>query len=212
MLQERVFAFALLGAEWVMWLLVALSVLCVAAVGARLVRGLSDRDDGRSDVALDRFARDGDAEAFAKVLDGAKGPAARVLASGLDAAEERGPDSAEEVIAAAIGAEKQKLDAGLILLATTGSNAPFIGLFGTVLGIIQAFHDLSLTDASAAGSVMAGISEALVSTAVGLAVAIPAVVTYNVLQKQNKTVLGRVENRARLLLSRYKGAPRRAGG
>ncbi len=211
MLQDRVFAFALLGAEWVMWLLVGMSVLCVAVVGARLVRWLGDRDDGKADTALSRFARDGDAEGFGKALEVARGPAARVLASGLDAAEERGPESAEEVVAAALGAERQKLDTGLALLATTGSNAPFIGLFGTVLGIIRAFHDLSLTDASAAGSVMAGISEALVSTAVGLAVAIPAVVTYNVLQRQNKAILARVENRARLLLSRYKGAPRAAG-
>ncbi len=212
MLQSRVLAFALLGAEWVMWLLVAMSVLCAAVAAARLVRWWGDRDDDRADAGLTRFSRDGDAAAFAATLEGARGPAARVLASGLDAAEERGAESAEEVIAAALGAERSRLESGLAILATTGSNAPFIGLFGTVLGIIRAFHDLSLTDVSAAGSVMAGISEALVATAVGLVVAIPAVVAYNTFQRQNKTVLARVENRGRLLLSRYKGVARGAAG
>lgn len=210
MLEQRILAFALLGADWVLWLLVAMSVLCLAAAASRLVRGFGDLDDGRADSALTDFARTGDATAFATALAAAQGPVARVLGTALEAAEERGPDSAEEVIAAALGAERARLDTGLALLATTGSNAPFIGLFGTVLGIIRAFHDLSLTDAAAAGGVMAGISEALVSTAVGLLVAIPAVVMFNVFQRQNKSLLGRVENRARILLSRYKGSPRTA--
>ncbi len=208
MLADRVLAFALLGADWVLWLLVGLSFLCIAVAAGRVVRGLSDRDDGTADGLLSRFARDGDTAAFAEGIARAKGPVARVLAAGHEAAEERGVESAEEVIAAALGAERAKLDGGLAVLATTGSTAPFIGLFGTVLGIIRAFHDLSLTDASAAASVMSGISEALVSTAVGLLVAIPAVVLYNAFTRQNKTLASRAENRARLLLSRYKGAPR----
>ncbi len=208
MLEQQILAFALLGADWVLWLLVAMSCLCLAVAASRVVRGLGDRDDGVADAALTQFARTADVGTFTTALGRARGPIARVLASGLEAAEERGPESAEEVIAAALGAEKARLDGGLSVLATTGSNAPFIGLFGTVLGIIRAFHDLSLTDAAAAAGVMSGISEALVSTAVGLLVAIPAVVLYNVFQRQNKGVLSRVENRARLLLSRYKGAPR----
>ncbi len=62
------------------------------------------------------------------------------------------------------------------------SNAPFIGLFGTVLGIIRAFKDLSSNMAEASGAVMGGIAEALIATAVGLLVAIPAVVAFNVLK------------------------------
>ena len=79
-------------------------------------------------------------------------------------------------------------------LGTLGSNAPFIGLFGTVLGIIKAFNDLGQTGAKGAAmqqTVMAGISEALVATAVGLAVAIPAVVGYNVLTRSLKTITSR---------------------
>lgn len=208
MLEQQILAFALLGADWVLWLLVGLSCLCLAVAASRVLRGLGDRDDGLADAALTQFARTADIASFTAALGRARGPVARVLASGLEAAEERGAESAEEVIAAALGAEKARLDGGLAVLATTGSNAPFIGLFGTVLGIIRAFHDLSLTDAAAAAGVMSGISEALVSTAVGLLVAIPAVVLYNVFQRQNKGVLSRAENRARLLLSRYKGSPR----
>lgn len=207
MLQERVMAFALLGPDWVLWLLVALSVLCVTVAAGRAVRILTDRDrGGQIDPALARFATDNDARAFQARLAAISGPEARVLAAGLEAAEERGAESASEVIAAALATERGQLERGLLLLATTGSNAPFIGLFGTVLGIIRAFHDLSLDDASAAASVMAGISEALVATAIGLLVAIPAVVLFNLFQRHNQQTLRRVESRGRLLLSRYKGS------
>jgi biopolymer transport protein ExbB len=91
-------------------------------------------------------------------------------------------------------------------LATVGSNAPFIGLFGTVLGIIRAFRDLSADMANASSAVMAGISEALVATAVGLVVAIPAVIAFNALRG---VVDGRVQDTellARTLLAFLKGA------
>jgi biopolymer transport protein ExbB len=79
-------------------------------------------------------------------------------------------------------------------LGTLGNNAPFIGLFGTVLGIIRAFADLAVANkagTNTAGTVMAGISEALVATAVGLFVAIPAVLAYNIFQRLLKRVIGR---------------------
>ena len=68
------------------------------------------------------------------------------------------------------------------------SNAPFIGLFGTVLGIIRAFKDLSANMSEASGAVMGGIAESLIATAVGLLVAIPAVVAYNVLKGRVKNI------------------------
>ena len=82
----------------------------------------------------------------------------------------------------------------LSFLGTLGSNAPFVGLFGTVLGIIKAFHDLGAVNVKGAAvqqTVMAGISEALVATAVGLAVAIPAVVAYNGFQRWLKNMTAR---------------------
>nr|WP_320116514.1 MotA/TolQ/ExbB proton channel family protein [uncultured Desulfuromonas sp.] len=77
----------------------------------------------------------------------------------------------------------------LTVLATLGNNAPFIGLFGTVLGVIKAFHDLHLQEGSGIKVVMGGISEALVATAMGLLVAIPAVIAYNAFSKTLQTWL-----------------------
>ena len=84
--------------------------------------------------------------------------------------------------------ERQELEKGLTFLATVGSNAPFIGLFGTVLGIIQAFGELS-SKQTGSTSVMGAISEALVATAVGLLVAIPAVVAFNTFQRKVREIL-----------------------
>jgi biopolymer transport protein ExbB len=77
----------------------------------------------------------------------------------------------------------------LTILATLGNNAPFIGLFGTVLGVIKAFHDLHVQQGSGIKVVMGGVSEALVATAMGLLVAIPAVIAYNAFSKTLHTWL-----------------------
>lgn len=101
-----------------------------------------------------------------------------------------GADSAEEVAAGVRGKYKHELERGLIFLGTLGNNAPFIGLFGTVLGIINAFRDLSGAQLQAASTrIMGSISEALVATAVGLLVAIPAVIAFNVYQRQVKKMM-----------------------
>lgn len=81
------------------------------------------------------------------------------------------------------------LEKRLGILATFGNNAPFIGLFGTVLGIINAFHTLSKGDEFGINAVMGGISEALVATAAGLFVAIPSVIAYNYFIRKIKMLL-----------------------
>jgi len=93
------------------------------------------------------------------------------------------------------------------VLGTLGNNAPFIGLFGTVLGIIKAFADLSRNQGGGAATVMSGISAALVATAVGLMVAIPAVVAFNFFQTRVRRTLGRVDAVAHLILSATAGVP-----
>ena len=85
------------------------------------------------------------------------------------------------------------LEARLGILATLGNNAPFIGLFGTVLGIIQAFHAIALNDAFDVHPIMQGISEALIATATGLFVAIPCVMAYNYFTRRVKTLLTQKE-------------------
>ena len=81
------------------------------------------------------------------------------------------------------------LEARLGILATFGNNAPFIGLFGTVLGVIQAFHMIGSSNAFDVQPIMQGISEALIATATGLFVAIPCVIAYNYFTRRVKMVL-----------------------
>ena len=78
--------------------------------------------------------------------------------------------------------EVQSLKRGLGLLATVGSTAPFVGLLGTVMGIVNSFQSMAATGSGGLGTVSAGIAEALITTALGLLVAIPAVMAYNFLQ------------------------------
>jgi biopolymer transport protein ExbB len=131
-------------------------------------------------------------------------PQARVLAADMqqllvaDGGKLASADDAESLAAAMEGAklrEKMRLERNLTILATLGSNAPFIGLFGTVLGIIKAFHDLAGSGAGGGGPsvVMAGISEALVATAVGLMVAIPAVVAFNYFNRRVRALMTQVD-------------------
>lgn len=90
-----------------------------------------------------------------------------------------GIDNIERVLRTAVDTEVAKLEKSLTWLATTGSTGPFIGLFGTVWGIMGAFQKIGLTGAASLAVVAPGISEALVATAIGLAAAIPAVMAYN---------------------------------
>jgi biopolymer transport protein ExbD len=157
--------------------------------------------------ALAAFLKGGSAQDFIQALAGMQGIEARVLQAGMDAAAEGGADAAEEAIAGTILFEAHAPRAGPHHRRHGRANAPFIGLFGTVLGIIRAFHELGQSAADAGAAVMSGISEALVATAVGLMVAIPAVVLYNTFQRRNKDLLARVESIAHLVLARVKSVP-----
>jgi biopolymer transport protein ExbB len=95
-----------------------------------------------------------------------------------------------------------RLERRLSFLGTLGNNAPFVGLLGTVIGIVQAFDKLQSATASGGGSeVMGAIAEALVATAIGLAVAIPAVAAFNAFQRQIKSTLGNCEALTHILLT-----------
>jgi len=178
-------------AEWVLWLLGVLSVLSIAVMLERAIYFATHRL-GNSDDILLKLAK-GDLESVKSAVGQQKGMEASVLREGLEW-QAKGPDSVEEVINATLARERPRYERFLSFLGTLGANTPFIGLFGTVLGIIKAFADLGATGAKGAevqSTVMAGISEALVATAVGLAVAIPAVIGYNILQRSVKTTVAR---------------------
>jgi len=104
-------------------------------------------------------------------------PAARVMASILTAGGDR--DTKERAGQNALQAEIHRLEAYVPVLGTIGSTAPFVGLLGTVLGIIKSFQDIAMHAGAGPEVVSAGIAEALIATAFGLMVAIPAVIFYN---------------------------------
>jgi biopolymer transport protein TolQ len=91
----------------------------------------------------------------------------------------RSVDGISRSLERAIGAEQERLQRALPMLATTASATPFIGLFGTVWGIMNTFHAIGATGSTSIVTVAPGIAEALVNTAAGLLAAIPAVVAYN---------------------------------
>ena len=98
-------------------------------------------------------------------------------------------DSTERLVRVVINREEERLSKNLSLLATISSSAPYIGLLGTVIGIINAFQGLSSTAQLTLSSVAPGISEALVATAVGLLAAIPALIGFNQFSKQLDNLL-----------------------
>ena len=194
MLTRKLLAFATSGAEWVLWLLVLLSVVSVGVMIERAIffarRRLPDPD------GLSRQLLEGDLAGARAAVEGREGMEADVVRAAVDNAA-RGPAAVAEVVNARLERARLEYERRLAFLGTLGNNAPFIGLFGTVLGIIRAFADLAANPGAAgSGSVMAGISDALVATAVGLAVALPAVVSFNLFQRwlrrsaQRAAVLG----------------------
>ena len=120
-------------------------------------------------------------------------------------------------MAGAKALQRMKLEKRLAFLGTLGNNAPFIGLFGTVIGVVQAFDILGRQDATAAAAeaatgmapqeVMAAIAEALVATAVGLLVAIPAVAMYNAFQRHSKAILANTDALSHVLLAHLMATP-----
>ena len=190
-LSSKLLGVTLTSAEWVLWVLVCLSVLSIAIMLERTLYFARHRLPDSEGLAV-RLAR-GELEAVRVAIQGKKGMEAAVVREAL-ASTAMGADSVEQVIASTMARERPQYERFLSFLGTLGNNAPFIGLFGTVLGIIKAFHDLGNMGAKGAAiqqTVMAGISEALVATAVGLAVAIPAVVAFNIFNRQLKTLTSR---------------------
>ncbi len=166
------------GSRWVLWALLGLSVAAVAVALERVwFYAREGRPRRRLGEALTALRGSGPAAASA-ILDGARSMHAAVARACLDHAGEGAP-AVEEHIAAAVESERLRYERGLAFLGTLGNNAPFVGLFGTVLGIVRAFHDLAASNAQGTQAVMSGIAEALVATGVGLLVALPAVATYN---------------------------------
>ena len=148
----------------------------------------------------------------------AQDPAAQVIAAGLEESAAEAPpdgetaaerrDRIERAMRLTLNSEMRRLEARLPFLATLGSAAPFIGLFGTVWGIMRSFAGIAAANNTSIAVVAPGIAEALFATAMGLAAAIPAVVAYNKITVE----LGRFAGRMQGLIGRSGGLLARAAG
>ncbi len=176
---------AMLGSAWVMYLLLMLSV---ASIGVMIERWVFFRKHGRGgdelcDALLDLLEA-GDQEA----AEGLLGRHLSIEAEVLHAAFRwlhGGPEALALAIEGEMTKRRRDLERGMTLLGTLGNNAPFVGLLGTVIGVIVAFADLANGSSKVnMDKVMGGIAEALIATGVGLFVAIPAVVAFNFFQKK----------------------------
>jgi biopolymer transport protein TolQ len=161
----------------VMLLLVGASVVCWAIILDKVLRVLALRREVRRLELVVEAGRPADAAQ--------RGLASMLLAAGrreeVDVGESRADYRArlERAMRAAVSAELRRIEPGLPFLATVGSAAPFVGLFGTVWGIMNSFTAIAQSNDTSLAVVAPGIAEALFATALGLAAAVPAVVAYN---------------------------------
>ena len=200
-LTEKLLPVALLGAEWVLWLLIFLSVISVAVMIERLwyFRATAfDFEQLRKE--LDALLHKEDVPGAQKRIAVLTGIEGEVISAGL-AAMDRGATAVDKAMGSAKSAAKLKLERNLAFLGTLGNNAPFVGLFGTVIGVIKAFHDLASKKGQGPEAVMGSLSEALIATAVGLLVAIPAVAAFNYFQRRTRARIASTDSLAQLVLS-----------
>jgi len=203
-IQERLTAFAMLGAQWVMWLLIGLSVIGLGIVLERAYYYLSSSDDFRrlrEDVVP--LIKKGDLKGVAARLERSRSFEAKVLSAGLDWSDQ-GAEAAAESMAGAVQVAKLNMERNLAFLGTLGNNAPFVGLLGTVIGIIRSFHELNQTQGKLSDTLMSEVGEALVATAIGIIVAIPAVAFFNFFQRVIKARLGQADALSHDLLAQLR--------
>jgi biopolymer transport protein ExbB/TolQ len=206
-LSDKFLELSAVGSEWILWILVGLSVLSVAVMIERVIFyvGVAGRDQALL-RSLHAALSDHDVAKAQALLRDARGPGSRIAAQMLES-HQRGSGSMAAIMAALRPGEKLRLERSLNFLGTVGSNAPFIGLLGTVLGIIETFRAIERTgvvgSAEYSNAVMAGIYEALVATAVGLLVAIPAVIAFNYFQRRVKALLGEADALTNMVLSLF---------
>ena len=198
-----------LGAGWVLWVLVGLSIVSIAVVIERLLalRALRVPSHVLRDNLREALKTGGFGNALL-AMSRFRHPAARVAMRGMESTVVA---EAKTVMDAELIAQRRILERRFAFLATLGANAPFVGLLGTVIGILQAFNALGVAAAGNAKAaldpshVMTGVGEALVATAVGLAVAIPAIVAFNVLQRVVKSALDDAQTLALEVVAHLEG-------
>lgn len=194
MLTEKIFAVAQFADQAVLVILLILSVISLGVILERFF--VLRRRTAQSAQTLSKVRAALQSHSVEDVENMSKDPETiegRAVGYALKHIKDSGSKGLEEAFNSFTLTERPELERYLNFLATVGSNAPYIGLLGTVLGIMKAFNDLAVTPDAGQQTVMAGISLALVSTACGLFVAIPAVVCYNYFQRKVRSVLQGVD-------------------
>jgi len=201
MLTQKLLAFTTGGSDWILYLLIFLSICSVAVIIERFftLRGTLSQSRKVTERAKEALKAN-DLKVLEDLSKNHEALEGRLLSYALRYLSGKNPAGIEEIMTGYVLMEKPILEKNLGFLATLGNNAPFIGLLGTVLGIVRAFADLAGSQGNPT-AVMSGISEALVATAVGLFVAIPAVAAYNYFQRQVKLILMNTESIKQLCIA-----------
>jgi biopolymer transport protein ExbB/TolQ len=201
------------GASPILYLMLGLSVVSVAIMVERSVFFFRVREDLEALAhRLGQALETGDVGAAERLVAASASVESAIVAAGLSRIA-HGAAAVEEAMSGASAVQRMRLERRLGFLGTLGSNAPFVGLLGTVIGIVQAFEQLQLAGAAngsggAMNGVMGAIAEALVATAIGLVVAIPAVAAFNAFQRRIKRTLGNAEALRHVVLSYVKASRR----
>jgi len=189
-------------AEVILWILLLASVVSIAMILERFFSlGKVQRQNKAFRAQANELISSNDLNKLENLAQEDKSLPERALKHGLRHTKAYGEKGLDEIFTSFMIIEKPRLDKYLNFLATVGSNAPFIGLLGTVMGIMKAFNDLAQNSAAGNEVVMLGIAHALIATAIGLFVAIPAVIAYNYYQKMVKDTVQTVEVAKELCLS-----------
>ena len=205
-----------LGADWVLWLLIALSLLGVAVIVERLLFFASTRENLESlrEAVLGELGK-GEVARARHLLEESPSLEARIVAAGVVAAGLDAPDasSAAERMSGEALRVRVDMERNLSLLATVGNNAPLVGLLGTVLGVMGAFRELGLGASQITEGLMAEVGVALVTTAVGIVIAVPAVASFNAFQRVVRSRLALADALGRDVVTRLRQlAQQRADG
>lgn len=195
MITEKIFAVAHLVDQVLLWLLLFISLLSLGMILERffnLKKVFTETKRVREQIK--NSIQNHQADFFEDLARDTLSYEGRIANYALKHIKENGSKGLEELFNTYVLTIKPELERFLNFLATVGSNAPYLGLLGTVLGIMKAFNDLSVAQDAGQQTVMAGISSALVATAAGLFVAIPAVVFYNYYSRQVKAILLSIES------------------
>jgi biopolymer transport protein ExbB/TolQ len=192
-IQQKLTGFAMMGATWIMWVLIGLSIGGIAVALERAIYLIRTSENVRRlKLQILALLRGGDVEGARARLRQSPSHVAGIIAAGLEDPSD-GTASAEERMSGAMQLAKLRMERRLAFLGTLGSNAPFIGLLGTVIGIIRAFHELNEAAGKVTAGLMAEVGEALVATAIGILVALPAIAFFNAFQRVIKARLARAE-------------------